>query len=397
MSGLPDRPDLDQLRRQARELLRAAANGEPNAADRLRAVSPRVTLSAAQLALAREHGFQSWPALKAEVARRRAPAAPADRWSFGGAAAILQTPAGILLPGILIADAGQAILHGSLTLSGNSQLAEAVSRRRRSAPGALLARLVTRGNTRAIRDRRAELRAVMESMRALATVTIIDDRGTRYALRGGSASGPRAAPDRLVRLRVHPVPVREVRWIELRGPDGTTVRLLPSPQAAARTGQPGPARVTPAEPSGPPGAAQWSGSPRLYRDIGVALPAVDGVSIHLDSLLSLPESWQLYVRAQPRWRNHNRTDPRAKDPVSVHAEDDRGGSYLGTYAWNTGLSSEEEHAMEREELALQFLPRLDPLTRALKLTFHGAHEEITVDLDIGAAAGPRDVYSAADG
>ena len=50
MSELPDRPDLDQLRRQARELLRAAADGEPRAVARLRAVSERVTLSAAQLA-----------------------------------------------------------------------------------------------------------------------------------------------------------------------------------------------------------------------------------------------------------------------------------------------------------------------------------------------------------
>src|SRR6266545_4992769 len=34
-SEIPDRPDLDQLRRQARELLRAAANGEPRAVTRL--------------------------------------------------------------------------------------------------------------------------------------------------------------------------------------------------------------------------------------------------------------------------------------------------------------------------------------------------------------------------
>jgi hypothetical protein len=40
--------------------------------------------------------------------------------------------------------------------------------------------------------------------------------------------------------------------------------------------------------------------------------------------------------------------------------------------------------MEREELALQFLPRLDPLAQALKLTFRGAHEEITVELEIAA-------------
>jgi hypothetical protein len=70
MPELPDRPDLDQLRRLARELLRAADNGEPSAVARLRAVSDRVTLSAAQLAVAREYGYRSWAALKAEVERR---------------------------------------------------------------------------------------------------------------------------------------------------------------------------------------------------------------------------------------------------------------------------------------------------------------------------------------
>lgn len=71
MPELPGRPSLDQLRHQARDLLRAAGNGEPNAAARLRALSGRVTLSAAQLALAREYGYRSWPALKAEAERRR--------------------------------------------------------------------------------------------------------------------------------------------------------------------------------------------------------------------------------------------------------------------------------------------------------------------------------------
>ena len=64
MSELPGRPNLDQLRRQARELLRAAAGREPAALTRIRAVSERVSLSAAQLAVAREYGFASWPALR---------------------------------------------------------------------------------------------------------------------------------------------------------------------------------------------------------------------------------------------------------------------------------------------------------------------------------------------
>ena len=41
MPDLPQRADIDQLRRQARELLRAAVAGEPEALARLRAVPGR--------------------------------------------------------------------------------------------------------------------------------------------------------------------------------------------------------------------------------------------------------------------------------------------------------------------------------------------------------------------
>jgi len=70
MRKLADQPDLNQLRRQARELQRAPAAREPEAAARLGAVAMRPTLSAALLALAREHGFSSWPRLKTEAERR---------------------------------------------------------------------------------------------------------------------------------------------------------------------------------------------------------------------------------------------------------------------------------------------------------------------------------------
>ena len=78
MRELPDKPDLNQLRRQARELQRAAARGEVAASEKIRAISPRVTLWSAQLALAREYGFRSWARLKAEVERRavRSPGRP---------------------------------------------------------------------------------------------------------------------------------------------------------------------------------------------------------------------------------------------------------------------------------------------------------------------------------
>jgi Family of unknown function (DUF5990)/Domain of unknown function (DUF5655) len=88
MSSLPDRPDLAQLRRQARELQRAATDGDPAALRRVQPVSAKTTLSAAQLALAREYGFASWAKLKEEAERRRASApdtapeatAPAASW-----------------------------------------------------------------------------------------------------------------------------------------------------------------------------------------------------------------------------------------------------------------------------------------------------------------------------
>ena len=70
MPDLPARPDLDQLRHQARELLRAAHRGDIEATARVRAVSGRIILSSAQLALAREYGFASWARLKLEVDRR---------------------------------------------------------------------------------------------------------------------------------------------------------------------------------------------------------------------------------------------------------------------------------------------------------------------------------------
>jgi ankyrin repeat protein len=71
-ASLPGRPDLDQLRRQAKELRNAARHGDPRAAERIAdQLSPRsgesVTLAAAQLVIAREHGFASWPKLKAAV------------------------------------------------------------------------------------------------------------------------------------------------------------------------------------------------------------------------------------------------------------------------------------------------------------------------------------------
>jgi ankyrin repeat protein len=71
MSVLPEHPNLDQARRRAKELLRAARAGDPAALDRLAAVSAPLTLAGAQLALARELGQPSWAALVREIEARR--------------------------------------------------------------------------------------------------------------------------------------------------------------------------------------------------------------------------------------------------------------------------------------------------------------------------------------
>src|SRR5262245_11202776 len=55
---LPDRPNLEHLKKQAKALLRELQERQPEA-----------QLADAQHAIAREYGFSSWPALYAHVER----------------------------------------------------------------------------------------------------------------------------------------------------------------------------------------------------------------------------------------------------------------------------------------------------------------------------------------
>jgi ankyrin repeat protein len=75
--ALPSRPSLDQLRRLAKELRDTARSGDPAALGRIAARAPAagpgpVTLAGAQLVIAREYGYPSWPQLVAEVRARTA-------------------------------------------------------------------------------------------------------------------------------------------------------------------------------------------------------------------------------------------------------------------------------------------------------------------------------------
>ena len=77
---LPSNPNLNHLRYQAKDLLKGHSARNPEVAQRIREFHPRMgratdaeifeaqlTLSDAQLAIAREYGFASWPRLKAHI------------------------------------------------------------------------------------------------------------------------------------------------------------------------------------------------------------------------------------------------------------------------------------------------------------------------------------------
>ncbi|HXH79622.1 class I SAM-dependent methyltransferase [Nocardioides sp.] len=68
---LPPSPDLEQLRRDAKSLLKALQAGDISARARVHAVASGlpVRLSTAQLVVAREYGVDSWPQLKELVDR----------------------------------------------------------------------------------------------------------------------------------------------------------------------------------------------------------------------------------------------------------------------------------------------------------------------------------------
>lgn len=436
MRVLPDRPDLRQLRRQARELLRAATDGRSDALARLRAVSDSVTLSAAQLALAREYRFASWAALRLEVQRRRRldpepsdPLAFDDSRSFGGAAAI-DTAAGTLHPLALVIGV-TATLECWLTPADHAE---------EDGPGPSIDGLLSLLNA--------------QQATGFEDVTVVDDHGTHYALRRTSIGFPSRATWCV--LRLEPLPPRDRAWIELRNQQGDSTRLLRSPRRTARVGTPVPIAESPAERvlalharsvvelhlnavrsdasedflrqqrdtaiatasrirrSGELDTASdlpdqltrlcaalagqypiddlppaWSGvligaqradgqCARL--DVGATLPPIDGTVTRIDSIVADPESWLVYLRMRPGYWTYREDGERKWPTLTVRAEDDRGGQYVSTRHGNTGRG-------DHEEASLRFLPRIDPLARALTLTFDGEHEQVSVELDLGAPGG----------
>jgi ankyrin repeat protein len=77
LQQLPERPNLEQLKKQAKSLLHASQNQDPTALERFHAVfadrsltRDTLALHDAQFVIAREYGFKSWNDLRDEIAER---------------------------------------------------------------------------------------------------------------------------------------------------------------------------------------------------------------------------------------------------------------------------------------------------------------------------------------
>jgi ankyrin repeat protein len=99
-TSLPERPDLEQLRRRAKELRDAARSGDVAALQRLARHHPSaaqgtVGLAVAQLVIAREVGYPSWPKLKAAIDADAAGRASADEFVAASVDGRLRLASGI--------------------------------------------------------------------------------------------------------------------------------------------------------------------------------------------------------------------------------------------------------------------------------------------------------------
>jgi len=209
------------------------------------------------------------------------------RWSFGGDA-IFHIRAGVLLPEVLIAGADQAVLHGSLSLSGVGYHAAASPRPPAQSPRAL-ARLVPGRNARVARDRRPGGWNCAAPVIQLAAYCPHPAR-----LRGSASPGHRAPVDR------H------------RGRD-TADR---QPPASSRH------RDYPAR-----------GRRREH------LPTQPGL---------LPSSWHLYLHSS-RPQDRGRDSRRGKNLITARAEDDRGRRYLASYDRSAGAPADRDPAAGAED------------------------------------------------
>lgn len=436
MPELPSRPNLDQLRHQARELLRSARSGDAEGLRRMAAVSDHVALASAQLALAREYGFSSWRQLVAEVEERRA-AEPTDgpaavssgrrmpSWSAGPAVRLTD---GFLQPRGVIPEPEGYVLRATVTGTAGT---EAVNRR--------------------LFRRRPPRRPVL----GVEGLTIADSRGHAYVhsrSRGmGSVSSSSPGVEQAhLDLRLDPAPDPEAEWIELQGPDGASTRLLRGVPTAIEVEQLMPVdadagrrhvemlarrllamRLAGAPIGGPffvercqqataqldaldtrgiaiPPAARddltalchhltatadaatvplgWRsvlenadkvGGMRRNADVAVELPPIDGITVTVDTVGFEDTSWCLYLRATPSWWSIDHQE------LALGASDDTGATYVAIHDGSLSFRANGGGHVVRQ----RFRPRLDPTASTVRMTLRGSHEAVALRIPLPAPHG----------
>ncbi len=368
---------------------------------------------------------------------------PEERWSFGGVASI-ETTDGVLLPDLLIIGPGRAILDASLAHPAQTtrQLAadaESLPSAQRVAPLSQKERLEEAG------------RIVHAGLPRLHDVTVSDDRDARYALRLEMMSDHRHQPGGTarpspMRVRVEPTPEPGAAWFELRHPNGSATRLLPSPQAAVQVSQVTPTPASAAEieleelahwligtklasPSADlarecsnaltraaeirdagglgestelpgqlarlcaaiTGERPAAGLPRAWSGMLGAADRADGARHHIDLGPAVPALGGVVTRLDSlssgpgTWRLFLRAVPE----WFAYSEDGRRKwTPVSIYAEDDlggGYVSRFDGSTgqgDHVEVTLTFLPRLDPLARRLKLTLRGGAEQIAVVVDL---------------
>jgi hypothetical protein len=425
MPELPSQPNLDNLRHQARRLLRDAQAGDPGALERMGTWSTRITLSAAQLAIAREYGWRSWEALRHYVEAlawiaepRHSPPDTMDRDSSSG------VPTGVWRGKGEVLLRGGILRPGTLTGWGSHGLLEA------EFASSLLAR---------------------QLQGALDTVLVTDDLGTDYGRceirmisNGRRLSGEPNAPIDL-EVAIEPAPPSLAGWVELLGINGSSCRLTasstrgrtqtsPAPDPAEREVRTlahsvlraalfGPAKVIPhrcasvlarvgelEQGAAPPARealaalhrlcevvagsvddvtglpVEWAAMLRsgerhdgaaLHYRLGMTAPVVEGVELAVGALISDPATWRLTASASPGWWGATEVRSQEAGVFRVFARDDLGGSYVAYF-----IATE---AKGHDDIEIQFRPRLAPDAREVAVVLEAVSASLTVLVDLGEA------------
>lgn len=110
-------------------------------------------------------------------------------------------------------------------------------------------------------------------------------------------------------------------------------------------------------------------------DPAVVVGPIDGVTIGIDTVISEPDGWLLYMTAHPYWwvSREPGTEQYAAD---VRATDDQGGIYTEQSDGSCSMPSGGETA------CLSFHPRLDPAATALRLVLRGLTQEVALTVNV---------------